>query len=170
MGISMLAASAMLLMTAGAFAQNATQPDANGPAAQTQPPDSQTQSPGQAIGNGPIGQQVKQKLEQAGFSDVTVVPNSFVIQARNREGTPVMMLIDADSMTAMELRFDRNDSTVGQSSPSSGSGTPNSTPSGSAGSGPTGSGPAGAGPANTGSTGFNPSTNTQGSSGQPNGQ
>jgi hypothetical protein len=42
---------------------------------------------------------VRQHLEQAGFSNVRVVPESFLIQAQDREGRPVTMLISPHAVT-----------------------------------------------------------------------
>lgn len=45
--------------------------------------------------------QVKDDLEQAGFSDVQVVPQSFLVQAKDKNGRPVMMLIHENSIMAI---------------------------------------------------------------------
>ena len=44
-------------------------------------------------------QAVRQHLEAAGFSNVRVVPESFLIQAQDRDGRPVTMLISPRSVT-----------------------------------------------------------------------
>jgi hypothetical protein len=46
-------------------------------------------------------QKVKQDLEQAGFKNVQVMPESFLVRAQNKEGQPVMMIINPDSVTAV---------------------------------------------------------------------
>lgn len=45
--------------------------------------------------------QVKDDLKQAGFSDVQVVPRSFLVEAKDKNGRPVMMLIHENSIMAI---------------------------------------------------------------------
>jgi Peptidase propeptide and YPEB domain len=45
--------------------------------------------------------QVKNKLEQAGYKDVRIVPLSYLVQATDKDGNPVMMVLNPDSMTAL---------------------------------------------------------------------
>jgi hypothetical protein len=52
--------------------------------------------------------QVKNKLEQAGYKDVRIMPLSYLVQAADKDGNPVMMVINLDSMTSvMELSADQ---------------------------------------------------------------
>ncbi len=44
---------------------------------------------------------VQKDLEQAGFTDVQVTPESFFVRARNKEGQPVMMIIEPNSIAAV---------------------------------------------------------------------
>lgn len=46
-----------------------------------------------------ISQKLRQSLTQAGYTDVQVVPESFLIHAKNKSGNPVMMMVTPDSMT-----------------------------------------------------------------------
>jgi hypothetical protein len=48
----------------------------------------------------PVREQVKQTLEAAGFTDVQVMPESFLVRAKDPAGSPVIMVIDPDSFTA----------------------------------------------------------------------
>ena len=48
-----------------------------------------------------IRQHVKQDLEQAGFTNVQVMPESFLVRAKDKQGRPVMMVINPDSITAI---------------------------------------------------------------------
>ncbi len=69
-----------------------------------------------------IRQQVKQDLEQAGFTNVQVMPESFLVRATDKHGRPVMMVINPNSITAVTAMGN------GQSgSSSSGSSNSNST-------------------------------------------
>ena len=58
--------------------------------------------------NSPQGQQqqsiqarVKNNLEQAGFTNVQIMPSSFLVRAKDKEGNPVMMVINPNSVTAI---------------------------------------------------------------------
>lgn len=44
---------------------------------------------------------IKDKLTAEGFSDITVVPGSFIVSGRDKTGKPVMMLIGPNSMQVM---------------------------------------------------------------------
>lgn len=62
----------------------------------------QSGSGGQMSGqNGAIRQQIMQQLSQAGFTDVHVMPESFLVRAKDPHGNPVMMVINPDSVTAV---------------------------------------------------------------------
>jgi hypothetical protein len=45
--------------------------------------------------------QVKSNLEQAGFTDIRIMPESFLVRAKDKDGNPVMMVINPDSVTAI---------------------------------------------------------------------
>ena len=47
----------------------------------------------------PIQQRVKSNLEQAGFKNVRVMPSSLLVRATDKDGNPVMMVINPDSIT-----------------------------------------------------------------------
>lgn len=46
-------------------------------------------------------QRLRADLGKAGFTDITVMPSSFLVRAKDSAGNPVMMLINPDSMTAI---------------------------------------------------------------------
>jgi hypothetical protein len=48
-----------------------------------------------------ISQQAKSSLEQAGFTDIKIIPQSFLIRAKDKNGNPFMMVVDPDSVTAV---------------------------------------------------------------------
>lgn len=48
-----------------------------------------------------VAKQMKHDLQQAGFTDVKIMPESFLIRARDKEGRPVMMVVNPDSVVAM---------------------------------------------------------------------
>ncbi|MXP64453.1 hypothetical protein E0493_13970 [Roseomonas sp. M0104] len=77
-------------------------------------------------------QRVKQDLEQAGFTNVRVMPQSFLVRANDKQGRPVMMVINPDSITAVTA--------VGGSGSQGSAGSGGSGSGGSSGSGSSGSG------------------------------
>ena len=74
-------------LVAPAFAQSSGQ---NQQQTQINPADTQT-----------IQQQVRENLQQAGFTDIKIMPSSFLVRAKDRAGNPVMMVINPDSVTAV---------------------------------------------------------------------
>ena len=60
-----------------------------------------SQQQGYDEGGANLQQKIRQDLGQAGFTDIHVVPRSFVVSARDRDGNPVEMMITPHSITAM---------------------------------------------------------------------
>jgi len=56
---------------------------------------------GQAAQNVP--QELQQKLTDQGFTDVKVVPDSFLVSAKDKQGYPVTMLIGPNSLTVFTM-------------------------------------------------------------------
>ncbi len=105
-------ATALLVvgLSHAALAQRSTQqnqPPTAG-AAQNQPSTSgeNTQAPQN------IPQSLRERLTSAGFTDVNIVPSSFLITARDRNGRPVMMRITPNSMSFV-TEIPANPSTTG---------------------------------------------------------
>ena len=48
-----------------------------------------------------VRQHVAQDLEKAGFTNVQVMPEPFLVRAKDKQGRPVMMVINPDSITAV---------------------------------------------------------------------
>ncbi|MGC2785109.1 MAG: hypothetical protein WA397_15035 [Roseiarcus sp.] len=48
-----------------------------------------------------IAQKLRADLVKAGYTDISIRPSSFFIQAKNSEGNPVTMMISPDSVTAL---------------------------------------------------------------------
>jgi hypothetical protein len=46
-----------------------------------------------------ISQKLRADLARAGFTDITIMPSSFLVRAKDSEGNPVMMVINPDSLT-----------------------------------------------------------------------
>jgi hypothetical protein len=73
----------------------------------TIPAVAQNAGPNQQQGQGNAGsaqtiqQQVYDNLKQAGFTEIQIMPSSFLVRAKDRAGNPVMMVINPDSVTAV---------------------------------------------------------------------
>jgi hypothetical protein len=59
-------------------------------------PQTQNAQPPQAI-----QQKVQKNLQDAGFTDIHIMPSSFLVRAKDKDGNPVMMVINPDSVTAV---------------------------------------------------------------------
>jgi hypothetical protein len=76
-------------------------------------------------GSQSLPQQIQQKLKDQGFSNVQVVPGSFLVSAKDKQGDPVTMVIGPQSMTVFTMHSASGSSTTTGSATggSSGSGT-----------------------------------------------
>lgn len=92
-----LAATGAVLST-GALAQ--TTPTATPPATTAAPSAaSPTAASPSAASKESLRQQMTADMQKAGFTDVRVRPDSFLVQAKDKNGMPVTMLIDPNSIT-----------------------------------------------------------------------
>lgn len=89
-----ISTAAAIALSQAAFAQN---PKTNSQTAQP-PTANATQNPNPAAAQ----QQIQQDLKNAGFTDVKVVAESFVVQAKSKDGNPVVMTIGPHGMSAFE--------------------------------------------------------------------
>jgi hypothetical protein len=72
--------------------------------------------------NGPsISAKLRQSLTQAGFTDVRVMPESFLVRAKDKDGNPVMMVVNPDSVTSVTAVGGSNNATGSSGAGSSGS-------------------------------------------------
>jgi len=98
---SLIAASAMLLVpfvAASAQTNSSTGTSGSPTNAQTNSHTSPT-APDASASNEPLRQQVQDNLKKAGFTDIKVMPTSFLVRAKDQSGNPVMMVINPDSFT-----------------------------------------------------------------------
>src|SRR5579863_7409004 len=65
-------------------------------------PSSNPQQNTNSDGNLIAAQKIKQDLQNAGFTDVNVVAESFVVQAKSKDGDPVLMTIGPHGMSVFE--------------------------------------------------------------------
>ncbi len=73
--------------------------------AQSQSPTDQTGAKATTVNQGQnlaAAQKIRQDLQTAGFKDVKVVAESFVVQAKSRDGDPVLMTIGPRGMSVFE--------------------------------------------------------------------
>jgi len=50
-----------------------------------------------------VPQELRQKLTEQGFTDVKIVPDSFLVSAKDKQGYPVTMLIGPNSLTVFTM-------------------------------------------------------------------
>jgi hypothetical protein len=113
---ALITGAAMLLMAAPAVAQTST---SNQPSSSPQT----TQQNATSNQNLAAAQKIKQDLQGAGFSDVKVVAESFVVQAKTKDGNPVVMTIGPHGMSVFEAMNSSNSgNTTGSSTSGSGTG------------------------------------------------
>jgi hypothetical protein len=46
-----------------------------------------------------LSQRLRSDLAKAGFTDITIMPSSYLVRAKDSQGNPVMMVINPDSLT-----------------------------------------------------------------------
>lgn len=103
----LLATAASLAMATPVLAASS---QSQGSASTSQPSSSTGQSasaqPGTPQSGSPqtlaAAKQIRQDLQAAGFQDVNVVAESFVVQAKTKEGNPVVMTIGPHGMSVFE--------------------------------------------------------------------
>ena len=94
-----LAATGLILAFALPAAAQSTQSPPHSSPGSTNPEQQSSAAGGQ--NNMAVQQHMKQDLEQAGFTNVQVMPESFLVRAHDKQGRPVMMVINPDSITAV---------------------------------------------------------------------
>jgi hypothetical protein len=57
-----------------------------------------------------IAKKLRADLAKAGYTDITIMPSSFFVQAKNSEGNAVTMMISPDSVTALTEASQRTNS------------------------------------------------------------
>jgi hypothetical protein len=110
-----LAAVIALVSGSAVFAQGSPNQPAPNPSA-NQGAQSQSQQP--------IRQQIQNDLSQAGYTDIKIMPESFLVRAKDKRGNPVMMLINPDSITAVTGEDPHSSTTTGSAPAPSNSNAP----------------------------------------------
>lgn len=84
-----------MVLTDASFAQSSTSSQAGPQASQQR----SSANPQTLL----TSQMVQQDLQNAGFTDVNVTPRGFLVQARAKDGSPVVMKIGPKGFAAMEV-------------------------------------------------------------------
>lgn len=86
--------------------------------AQQQPLGASGAGQGQAQNDIHIRQRLAHELQQAGFSDVRVLPQSFLVRAKDRSGDPISMFITPNGVTEIAALSSNQSSGEGGATPS----------------------------------------------------
>jgi hypothetical protein len=92
------AVAVMLAVSSAAFAQTGAVPAPATPAPAAPPKSAAAET---QASPGDLQQELTARLQKAGFTDVTVLPDSFLVRADDKAGNAVMMSITPDSMTEL---------------------------------------------------------------------
>jgi hypothetical protein len=93
-----------ILLAAGlstAFALSAAAQQPATPTATASPTQGQSTGNGASQKNADVQQHMTQDLQKAGFTTVEVMPESFLVRAKDKDGRAVMMVINPDSITSV---------------------------------------------------------------------
>ena len=85
---TLLAAATVMILSSAAYAQTSASTPAPAAAAAPVPTDGHS-----------LRQKMTSDLQKAGFSDVQVMPESFLVHAKDSSGNPIMMVINPDSVS-----------------------------------------------------------------------
>jgi PRC-barrel domain len=109
MRLSLLTAGAALLLCQSvAMAQTNTPP--------TKGATAESSANATKAAPGSLGSQMRDSLQKAGFSNIRMVPSSFVISAADKDGNPVVMTVTPDSFTAVTEEGGERPKSVGPGS------------------------------------------------------
>jgi hypothetical protein len=70
--------------------------------------------------NQSVRQEVMQNLMLAGVTDIKIMPESFLVRAKDKSGNPVMMVINPDSVTAVAAYSNQKSASTAGSTTSNG--------------------------------------------------
>ena len=106
----LLASVAVLALSQVASAQNANN---------TQPPNTTTKTASKQH----LGADLKNMLQNAGYTDIRVAPSSFMVRAKDADGNHVMMSISPDSFSELTTAANSDSSTTGAATSNSNTGS-----------------------------------------------
>jgi hypothetical protein len=103
-GIKSAALASVLVLAAGSMAW-AESPSSTGQGGQSSATQQQSawgqSSPGSVSAD--TQQKIRQSLEQSGFKDIRVIPESFVVRAQAPDGSRIVMLLSPDELTGVVM-------------------------------------------------------------------
>ena len=112
-------ATALLAGAATAQAANTTTTSTNPPSyAAPVIADSDAMKAADQLRNTNIRQQLQDQLSKAGFTAVKITPTSFFVQAKDKKGDPVAMIIGPDSFTEVTDVLQKPADVTAQQTPS----------------------------------------------------
>ena len=115
------AASALLLFQAPVMAENNLNQHSAAATEQSANPGSSNGS--STTAHGSLRAQLQTMLQNQGFSDIRVMPSSFLVRAKDKDGNPVVMSVSPDSMTEVaEIGPERADNNVSANTSANSSG------------------------------------------------
>jgi PRC-barrel domain len=76
------------------------------------PPAAPASADKDTVNNQGVRQQIVGNLKQSGFTDVKVVPDSFLVQAKDKSGNPMTMFIGPNSITEVSEMNDSGSATM----------------------------------------------------------
>lgn len=94
--LALAAFGAASLLAVPCFAQSSTASSANTTSSGNTTSGGNTS--GSQMSPAQARQQITQNLQKDGFTDVHVIPDSFLVHAQNKEGQPVVMIINPNSV------------------------------------------------------------------------
>ena len=91
----------LLVASSVAFAQNAPTAAGNTATAVVPPPSSPAaaKAGGAQVDGASLQQTLADNLKKAGYTDVKIWPDAFIVEAKNKSGAPTMMFLTPNSMT-----------------------------------------------------------------------
>ena len=114
--------AALALIASPALAQSPSDAPSPNASQSAQSPNAKPTEGTPTIANYTAAQKIKQDLQNAGFRDVKIVAESFVVQARTKDGDPMLMTIGPHGMSVFQaMNNSSNGSTTGSSTGSTGS-------------------------------------------------
>jgi hypothetical protein len=99
---AIVAAALAAGVAAPAYAAQSTATNPAQPGAAAAPSSASDQTSSSSQNSLVAAQKMKKDLESAGFQDVKVVAESFVVQAKSKDGNPVLMTIGPHGMSIFE--------------------------------------------------------------------
>ena len=113
--ILLTTASALLLISGSVAAEAAQTPAVDaGPVIQN----SDAMEAADTLAPMNIRQQIQSQLTKAGYTDVTIMPSSFYVRAKDKKGNPMEMVIGPDSFTEVTEMAPKASASSGTMAPS----------------------------------------------------